>query len=87
MRFDPRTISRDRPVGKGRVRVNPSPGFVGDRGSYQDLHARRPKGLGGLCQGAFTRASLGSYSFKETIGLPINRIMHFYDPQQMLKIG
>jgi hypothetical protein len=48
MRFALRTTRRDRPVGKGRVRVNPSPGFVGDRGSYQDLHARRPKGLGGF---------------------------------------
>ena len=34
--------------GKGRVRVNPSPGFVGDRGCGKDLHARRPKGLGGF---------------------------------------
>ena len=48
MRFGVRTASRDRPVGKGRVRVNPSPGFVGDRGCAGDLHARRPKGLSGL---------------------------------------
>ena len=34
MRFGLRTTRRDRPVGKGRERVNPSPGFVGDRGCW-----------------------------------------------------
>ena len=37
-------------MGKGRVRVNPSPGLlgIGDRGWLVALHARRPKGLGGF---------------------------------------
>ena len=29
VRFGPRTTNRDRPVGMGRVRVNPSPGLLG----------------------------------------------------------
>ena len=47
IRFDLRTARRDRRAGKGKEKVNLSPGF-GDRGSVVDLHVRRPRGLGGF---------------------------------------
>ena len=48
-------------MGKGRVRVNPSPRFVGDRGCAKDLHARRPKGLGGFSY--FSRMAISRTDF------------------------
>ena len=45
--FDPRTTERPRAVGKGREGVNPFPG-TGNWGFMKDLHAMRPKGLGGF---------------------------------------
>ena len=49
IRFDLRTALREKLAGKGRKVVNLSSGF-GDRGSVRALHARKPKGLGGLSE-------------------------------------
>ena len=57
---------------------------------YTKIHYRKPMLLQGLRQ-AHAQSFLEEQgwliigSFKVTIGLPINRIMHFYDPPKVLK--